>query len=134
KALRERLEKLEKEIADQQKRDEEEEKQEAEKPSWKLNGRIHLDYWGFSDHSDGVNYLEHDDPAESNFGTDPEDRWVLRRIRLEFAGNLPHNMLFRTQIDFNRPAEPEYKDVYLGWDGLPNNQYLLLGNQKRPIG
>ncbi len=134
KSLLERLEKLEKETEDQQQQDEAEEKKAAEEPSWELGGRIHLDYWGFSDHSNGINYLEHGDPEESNFGTDPEDRWVFRRIRLELEGELPYNMLFRTQIDFNRPAEPEYKDVYLGWDGLPNNQYLLLGNQKRPIG
>lgn len=43
-------------------------------------------------------------------------------------------MLFRTQIDFNNPRTPEIKDVYFGFNNLPHNQTLLIGNQKRPIG
>jgi phosphate-selective porin OprO/OprP len=73
--------------------------------------------------------LETGDPTD-----DPEDRWDFRRIRIELAGRVPNNMLFRTQIDFNNPNLPEMKDVYLGFDGLPHNQTLLIGNQKRPIG
>jgi phosphate-selective porin OprO/OprP len=38
------------------------------------------------------------------------------------------------QIDFNNPATPEYKDVFLAWDRLPLDQRLVFGNQKRPIG
>ena len=99
------------------------------KPSWKLNGRVHLDNWNFTDTDPGINFLETGNPLD-----DPEDRWDFRRIRLSFSGTVPNNMLFRTQIDFNNPSTPEMKDVYLGFNGLPHNQTLLIGNQKRPIG
>ncbi len=99
------------------------------KPSYKLNGRIHLDNWYFMSGDEGVNRLETGDPTD-----DPENRWDFRRIRLTWSGEVPHNMLYRIQLDFNRPSEPEMKDVYLGFNNLPRNQTLLLGNQKRPIG
>ncbi len=111
-------EKLEKEAADKKK-----------KSSWKMTGRVHLDNWNFLDTDAGSNFLETGDATD-----DPEDRWDFRRIRLEFAGNVPNNMLFRTQIDFNNPSSAEMKDVYLGFNNLPHNQMLLIGNQKRPIG
>lgn len=133
-SLSERLKELEEEWGEYQEEIEKAASDRERKSSWKMTGRVHFDYWGFPDHTAGVNYLEHDDPGEADFGVDPEDRWVFRRIRLEFGGNVPDNMLFRAQIDFNRPAQPEYKDVYIGWNELPNNQVLLLGNQKRPIG
>ncbi|MFK8113002.1 MAG: OprO/OprP family phosphate-selective porin [Rubripirellula sp.] len=99
------------------------------KSSWKMGGRIHLDNWNFVNTDAGTNTLETGDPTD-----DPEDRWDFRRIRLEFSGKVPNNMLFRTQIDFNNPAVAEMKDVYFGFEGLPNNQQLWIGNQKRPIG
>ena len=99
------------------------------KPTWKLNGRIHLDNWNFTDTDAGVNELETGNPAD-----DPEDRWDFRRIRLTFSGTVPNNMLFRTQIDFNNPSSAEMKDAYLGFNNLPHNQTVLIGIQKRPIG
>lgn len=99
------------------------------KPSYKLAGRIHLDNWNFTDSDAGINELETGDPTD-----DPEDRWDFRRIRLTWSGTVPHNMLFRTQIDFNNPSSAEIKDVYFGFNNLPHNQTLLIGNQKRPIG
>jgi phosphate-selective porin OprO/OprP len=99
------------------------------KSSLKMGGRIHLDNWNFLNSDPGTNFLETGDATD-----DPEDRWDFRHIRLEISGNVPNNMLFRTQIDFNNPARAEMKDVYLGFDGLPHHQTLLIGNQKRPIG
>ena len=99
------------------------------KSFWKMSGRVHLDNWNFTDTDPGTNFLETGDPTD-----DPEDRWDFRRIRLEIAGEVPNNMIFRTQIDFNNPSTPEMKDVYLGFINLPHNQRLLIGNQKRPIG
>ena len=106
------------------------EKESKKKKSfWKMSGRVHLDNWNFLDTDAGTNFLETGDVND-----DPEDRWDFRRIRLEFAGTVPNNMLFRIQIDFNNPAIAEMKDVYLGFTNLPHNQTLLIGNQKRPIG
>lgn len=101
----------------------------AKKPTFRMNGRIHADFWDFIDQSDGINWFEH--PGD---GTDPEDRFAFRRVRLEMGGDILEPMLWRTQIDFNRPGVPEFKDVYIGWKELPFNQQLLVGNQKRPLG
>jgi phosphate-selective porin OprO/OprP len=111
-------EKLDKAAADKKK-----------KPSYKLNGRIHLDNWNFMSSDEGINQLETGDPTD-----DPENRWDFRRIRLTWTGDVPHNMLYRIQLDFNNPSAGEMKDVYLGFNNLPYNQTLLIGNQKRPIG
>lgn len=99
------------------------------KSSWKLNGRIHLDQWSFTDTDAGTNYLETGNPA-----LDPQDRWDFRRVRLTFSGRVPGNMLLRISMDFNNPNQPEMKDCYFGFDELPHNQVFLIGNQKRPIG
>ncbi|GIW97538.1 MAG: hypothetical protein KatS3mg111_0871 [Pirellulaceae bacterium] len=104
------------------------------KPTFELGGRIHFDHWSFLDNEPGIGFLEHPDASDPAYGTDPEDRFVFRRIRLEFDGDIPSNMLWRMQIDFNNPSSAEYKDVYIGWKNLPGNHTLLIGNQKRPLG
>jgi phosphate-selective porin OprO and OprP len=43
-------------------------------------------------------------------------------------------MMYRVQLDFAHPSEPEIKDVWIGFRHLPGNQHLLIGNQKRPLG
>ncbi len=128
-ALLERVEKLESSWDKEQQKAAEEAADKKKKTSWKMTGRIHLDNWNFLDTDAGTNYLETGDPT-----IPPQDRWDFRRVRLEFSGTVPNNMLFRTQIDFNNPNFPEMKDVYLGFNNLPHNQTLLIGNQKRPIG
>lgn len=128
-ALLERVDKLESGWDDYQDELADEAAEKKKKSSLKFSGRVHLDNWYFTESDPGINYLETGNPLD-----DPENRWDFRRIRLELQGTVPNNMLFRTQIDFNNPSEPEMKDAYIGWDGLPNNQTLLLGNQKRPIG
>ncbi|MEZ6123103.1 MAG: porin [Planctomycetaceae bacterium] len=109
----------------------------AKKPTLKINGRIHADYWNFIDDNGGVGFFENPlnggGPA-ATLGADPEDRFAFRRIRLEMSGDCLETMLWRIQVDFNKPAEAEIKDVYIGFKELPGNQTLLIGNQKRPIG
>ncbi|TWT67049.1 Phosphate-selective porin O and P [Allorhodopirellula solitaria] len=127
--LLERVGDLESSWQKHQEKLEEESVAKKKKPTMKINGRVHLDNWNFLDSDPGVNYLESGNPA-----VNPQDRWDFRRLRLSFSGEVPHNMLYRIQVDFNNPNSPELKDAYLGWNNLPNNQTLLLGNQKRPIG
>lgn len=104
------------------------------KPTFKLGGRIHMDYWNFLTNEPGIGFLENSDPTEPTFGDDPEDRFTFRRIRMEFSGDIPQNMLWRMQLDFNNPSSAEYKDVYFGWENLLGNNTFLIGNQKRPLG
>ena len=106
----------------------------AGKPSLKINGRIHLDYWNFTHDSPGIRFFEHSDPMADNFGADPEDRIFFRRIRLNFEGDLFETMLYRMQIDFNTPAIGEMKDMFIGFRELPILGTVRIGNQKRPLG
>ncbi len=102
------------------------------KSTFKLGGRIHYDYWGFAQSSAGTNAFEH--PSGPLAGTDPEDRWAFRRIRLEFSGDLQESMFWRLQVDFADPETPAVKDVFIGFKELPYNQSVRIGHQKRPIG
>ena len=105
----------------------------AKKPTFKIGGRVHMDYWDFLEQSQGISNFEHPTPGPG-FGNDPDDTFAFRRIRLEIQGDVPDNMLYRMQVDFNNPSTPEIKDVYMGFKELPGNQTLLIGNQKRPLG
>jgi phosphate-selective porin OprO/OprP len=98
-------------------------------PTIEIGGRIHLDSWTFADDSEGIHFFEN-----PGTGIDPENRIFFRRVRLEIEGEVPINMVYRWQIDFNNPDLPQYKDMYLGWADLPYLQTLLIGNQKRPLG
>lgn len=102
-------------------------------PTFEIGGRIHADYWTFMEDSEGIHHFEHPVPFDPQFGTDPEDRFLFRRIRLEAEGDVPDLMFWRLQVDFNEPQNPQMKDVYLGWE-LPYNNDLILGHQKLPIG
>lgn len=133
-ALEKRLAALEERFKEQDDAASDAKKAAKKKPTFKIGGRIHLDYWSFMDDDPGIGYLENPTSTSPDFGDDPEDRFVFRRIRLEMQGDIPQNMLWRIQIDFNNPAAAEYKDVYLGWKDLPGNHTLLIGNQKRPLG
>lgn len=120
-------EKKKKEEADEKKAE------DAKKPTFEIGGRVHLDYWNFLENSEGIGYFEHPDEDEPTYGHDPEDRFLFRRIRLEMSGDVPDRMFWRIQLDFNEPATPQMKDVYLGWY-LPYNHKLLVGHSKRPLG
>lgn len=134
KAIEERLKELEEQFADQVAAEKKAKSDAKKKPTFKLGGRIHMDFWDFMNNEPGIGYLENSDPTADDFGDDPEDRFTFRRIRMEFSGNLPQNMLWRMQLDFNNPSNPEIKDAYFGWNNLPGNHTLLIGNQKRPLG
>jgi len=114
--------------------DEKKKKEAATKPSLKWTGRIHADYWGFMDDSPGIGFFEHPDPTAANFGTDPEDRFAFRRLRLGLHGDVLETMFYKLEVDFNNTDDPEYKDIFIGWKELPFNQSVILGNQKRPLG
>ncbi len=132
--LNKRLEKLEEAFEATEKGAAKKAADAKKKPSLKINGRIHLDYWNFADNSDGIGFFEHPDAGNDNFGTDPEDRFFFRRIRLKFEGDLFETMTYRMQIDFNTPESGEMKDMYIGFKELPLLGTLLIGNQKRPMG
>lgn len=132
--LEARLKELEEQFKEKSDAEKKAKSDAAKKPTFKVGGRIHMDFWDFMDSDPGIGYLEHSDPTEANYGTDPEDRFTFRRIRMEFSGDLPQNMLWRMQLDFNNPSSAEYKDIYFGWKNLPGNHTLLIGSQKRPLG
>ncbi len=123
--------------------DKAEEKKKADakkKPTFKINGRIHADFWDFLNDNGGVGFLENPiagdgaDGNAANDGVDPRDRFKFRRIRLEMKGDILESMYWRTQIDFNNPQTAEMKDVFIGFKNLPNNYRIQIGNQKRPLG
>lgn len=124
-SLEERLVELEKTL----KKFEEEAKAAPELPTLEIGGRIHFDTWSFADDSEGIHFFEN--PVT---GVDPENRIFFRRVRLALGGDIWQNMIYRFQIDFNTPSEPEYKDVYIGFTELPVLQTLIIGNHKRPLG
>lgn len=105
----------------------------ANKPTFETGGRIHLDYWDVLQSSEGIGFFEHPNADDPQFGTDPESRFLFRRVRLEFEGDVPDLMFWRMQLDFNRPERPQIKDVYLGWE-LPANHRMIIGHQKLPMG
>jgi len=104
------------------------------KPTFQIGGRIHLDYWGFPHATPGIGFFENSNPADADYGEDPEDAFRFRRIRLEMKGDILETMDYRMQIDFAGPADAEMKDVWVGFKDLPGNQKLRIGNQKRPLG
>ncbi len=129
-----RLRKLEEEWAKQQKQLAETVARKKTKPTYKLNGRIHADYWTFPRASPGIGFFEHPDPALANFGVDPEDRFGFRRVRIELKGDALKTMYWKLQVDFAEPETASIKDVFIGFRELPGNQRLQIGHQKRPLG
>ncbi|MCA8989133.1 MAG: ATPase [Planctomycetaceae bacterium] len=130
--LIERLETLEKNWEKQAASEAKKKADAAKKTTFEVGGRIHLDYWNFAESSPGIDNFEH--PAGPLVGTDPEDRWAFRRIRMEFSGDIQQTMFWRMQVDFAETEDPAIKDVYIGFKELPGNQSLIIGHQKRPIG
>ncbi|MEX2173714.1 MAG: porin [Pirellulaceae bacterium] len=98
-------------------------------PTQKWTGRIHMDYWSFPHTSPGANAFENGDADES-----VRDRFLFRRARLGLQGDIPDNMLYKLEVDFNMPSAVQFKDVYIGWQDLPLLQTVQVGNQKRPYG
>jgi phosphate-selective porin OprO/OprP len=99
------------------------------KPSVKVSGRVHLDYWGFPEESPLANFLDGTDPAAG-----PDDFLGFRRLRFGVKGNVYETMIYKIEMEFASPENLAFKDAYLGWDDLPYLQTVLLGQQKRPYG
>ncbi len=133
-SVQQRLSYIERMLGEQAEAEEKIKAAAAGQPSLKINGRIHLDYWNFSENTAGIGFFEHPDAMASNYGTDPEDRIFFRRIRLKFEGDLTTTMMYRMQFDINTPASAEMKDVYIGFRNLPILGTVKIGNHKRPIG
>jgi phosphate-selective porin OprO/OprP len=99
------------------------------KPTIKVSGRLHLDYWAFPESADLVSFLDGSDPLAG-----PDDMIGFRRLRFGFKGNVNETMLYKIEMDFATAADGSFKDAYLGWTELPLLQTLLVGQQKRPYG
>lgn len=128
-SLDERLSAIEKQLKKQAATDAQKKADDALRPSQRWTGRIHTDYWAFPHTSAGANAFETGD------ANDPvPDRFLFRRLRIGIQGNIPDNMLYKLEVDFNNPNNPQLKDDYIGWTDLPVLQTLLIGNQKRPYG
>jgi phosphate-selective porin OprO/OprP len=106
------------------------------KPTLKVSGRVHLDYWGFPNDSELANYLDSYDSGTStgNINQSPEDMIGFRRLRFGVKGDLNETMLYKIEIDYAIAADSSFKDAYIGWVELPVLQTLLIGQQKRPYG
>lgn len=102
---------------------------DAKKPTYKWTGRIHADYWSFPHTSPGANAFETGDPDAS-----VRDRFLFRRLRIGIQGDIPDNMLYKLEVDFNSPNAIQLKDNYIGWRDLPWLETVQVGNQKRPYG
>ena len=100
---------------------------DALRPTQRWSGRIQADYWAFPHTSAGANAFENGDVNEP-----VADRFLFRRLRVGIQGQIPDNMLYKLEVDFNNPNNPQLKDNYIGWDNLPTLRTLLIGNQKRP--
>ncbi len=95
-----------------------------------VNGRIHIDRWGFPEDSPGVNVLETGNPADG-----PVDRLMYRRIRFGVRGTVaPNNMSYRVEIEFSGQDGSQFRDAWIGWDDIAFLGTVRFGNQKRPYG
>ncbi|HIA62523.1 MAG TPA: hypothetical protein EYN93_06445, partial [Planctomycetaceae bacterium] len=93
------------------------------------SGRIQLDHWAFIDGDSVTNEIETGDPL-----TDPADHIGFRRLRFGPAGTMGDNGIYKIEMDFANPGKIAFKDAYIGINGLPLLNTLILGQQKRPYG
>lgn len=104
------------------------------KPTLKVFGRMHIDAIDWPTSTDGIGFLANPDPTDSNFGDDPENRVLFRRLRIGVGGELTETVFYKLEMEFANPNDPEFKDAYMGVQELPYLQTVILGNQKRPLG
>ena len=92
----------------------------------KLNffGRIHTDYWAFPNFDDTLAPLEG--------GSDPEDRFNFRRMRIGVKGDINDNMFYKYEGEFAGGNNPSYRDAFVGFKNLPYLNTVIIGNHKRP--
>ena len=95
-----------------------------------VNGRLHVDEWGFPVSSSGVNLIENGDP-----NTNPKNRVLLRRVRLSVAGKVPpENVSYHLDLEFSGTDRGQVRDAWVGLDDLHLLNTVRIGNQKRPYG
>lgn len=102
---------------------------QAHDSSIEFNGRIHIDHWTYPADSPGVNAFESGDSTVS-----PQDRLELRRARFAARGTLPFNTVYKLDFELSEASNPEFRDLFIGWDELPVIGRLIVGNHKRPYG
>ncbi len=127
--LAERLSKIEKDLTKQKEAADKAKADAASKPTLKMSGRIHADYWSYPDTSPAANFFENGNPNQV-----VEDRFLFRRVRFGVAGNILETMNYKIEMEFAHPDALAMKDAYIGWNELPYLETVLLGNQKRPYG
>lgn len=101
----------------------------SNRATMKIFGRIHLDNWTYPSSDGAISVFESGDP-----GDDVQNRTLFRRARLGASGKVDDSMSYKFEIDFGLPEAFTFKDVFLGFEDLPGNQKVLIGNQKRPYG
>lgn len=101
----------------------------SNRSTMKLFGRIHIDNWTYPSSDTAIDVFESGDP---NVGV--QNRSLFRRARLGASGKIDDSMSYKLEIDFGLPSSLAFKDMFLGFEGLPGGQKLLVGNQKRPYG
>ncbi|RLS58049.1 MAG: porin [Planctomycetota bacterium] len=102
----------------------------APEATMKINARVHADWWAFPQADSGAAALE-GTPAVP---LDPEDRIGLRRVRFTMRGDINDNMAYRFDVEVADPRDFEWRDAFLSFKNLPNNQEIVVGHQKRPYG
>jgi len=63
---------------------------------------------------------------------DPEDGTEIRRARLYMSGEVYHNVIFKTQFDFEG-GDATFKDVWLGLKDVPVLGKVQIGHFKAPF-
>jgi len=72
--------------------------------NWQVEGRIHADYWAFPESDEGVAIFE---------GSDPQDRFTMRRARIGLKGSIKDNVHYVAQLEFASVDDPEFHDIYI---------------------
>ena len=90
-----------------------------------INGRLHIDYWGFLREDAGIETLE---------DGDPQSRVGFRRIRVSAKGAVRWHIIYKIEIEFASPDNTEWRDAFIGFRRIPLIQKIIVGNQKRPYG
>lgn len=90
--------------------------------SLKIGGRIQADAAFFAENGD----------LERRLGGDFEDGVEFRRARIYIEGDIRGGIDFKAQYDFAE-GDPEFKDVYIGFNDLKYVGNLRIGQFKEPF-
>ena len=87
----------------------------------KIGGRIMAD----------TAWMQEDSGLEEDFGK-LEDSAEFRRARLYTSGTILDHFIYKAQFDF-AGGDVDFKDVYLGYEGIPYLGTLKIGHFKEPF-